>query len=130
VPIGQAEAVAVLRAKTTVVALVETATGVHAAEEIAAVPGIDVLFLGSSDLAADLGVEGNKDAATLWEAAKRIVAACRAHGKTPGIGGITDNAHFERALSIGMRYLSAGHDAMLLQTAAAEKVASLRALTK
>lgn len=127
-PIGQADAVAALAAETLVVAIIETQRGVVNAESIAAVPGVDVLFLGASDLTADLGLPGAKDDPAVWDAARALAEACGAAGKVAGMGGITQNAHFARAKSLGMRWISAAHDATLLQAAATDRARLLRSL--
>lgn len=125
-PISQGDATAALTAETSVVGIIETRRAMEAIDEIAAVPGLDVLFLGASDLMADLGRPGRKDDPALWESAAAVVAACRRHGKTPGIGGLPDDSQLQRAQAMGMRYLSAGHDAALLQSAASTRVRLLR----
>jgi 2-keto-3-deoxy-L-rhamnonate aldolase RhmA len=127
-PIGQAQTVAVLEAETLVVAIIETRRAVENAAAIAAVEGVDVLFLGASDLTADLGRPGAKADPALWESAEAVAAACRAAGKVPGMGGIVEEAHFARAIGLGMRWISAAHDATLLQAAATERARRLRAL--
>lgn len=127
-PIGQGEAVPLLAAATLVAVIIETQLGVANAAAIAAVDGIDVLFLGASDLMTDSGEPGRKDSPMLWQAAEAVVAACAAHGKVPGIGGITEEAHFVRAKRMGMRYLSTAHDATLLQSAATARAAWIRAV--
>jgi 2-keto-3-deoxy-L-rhamnonate aldolase RhmA len=128
VPVPQAEAVAALSAATITVAIIETRAGVANAQAIAAVEGLDVLFLGASDLSADLGRPGMKDDPVLWEAAAAVAGACRAAGKVPGMGGIVQEAHFARAKALGMRWISGAHDATLLQAAATERARRLRAL--
>ncbi|WP_270933509.1 aldolase/citrate lyase family protein [Falsiroseomonas oryzae] len=128
VPTAQAEAVASLAAETLVVVIIETRQAVANAAAIAAVEGVDVLFLGASDLSADLGRPGAKDDPALWDAAAAVAAACRAAGKVPGMGGIVEDAHFARARALGMRWISAAHDATLLQAAATERAKRLRAL--
>jgi len=125
-PVTQGEATAMLAAETVVVGIIETRRGLDAVDEIAAVPGLDVLFLGASDLMADLGRAGMKDDPVLWEAAEKVIAACRRHGKTPGMGGLPEDAQLQRAVGLGMRYISAGHDAALLHSAATARVAALR----
>jgi 2-keto-3-deoxy-L-rhamnonate aldolase RhmA len=127
-PIGQAEAVAVLTAETLVVAIIETRLAVANAAAIAAVAGVHVLFLGASDLTADLGRPGAKDDPAVWDAAEAIAEACRAAGKVSGMGGIVEEQHFARAKALGMRWISAAHDATLLQAAATERARRLRSL--
>jgi 2-keto-3-deoxy-L-rhamnonate aldolase RhmA len=127
-PVTQSEAVTALDAETLVVVIIETRRAVCNAAAIAAVPGVDVLFLGASDLTADLGHPGAKHLSEVWEAAETVAQACRAAGKVPGIGGIVEEAHFARAKALGMRWISAAHDATLLQAAATERARRLRAL--
>lgn len=59
---------------------IESAAAVAAADAIAATPGVDVLFIGHSDLGADLD-----DDAALAQADVQVVAACRRHGKRAGL---------------------------------------------
>lgn len=127
-PVTQTDAVACLAAETMVVAIVETLAAVAAAKDIAAVPGVDILFLGASDLMADMGRTGAKDDPALWEAVAAVEAACRRHGKIPGMGGLVEEAQLARAIGLGMRYISAAHDAMLLQAAASGRAKRLRSL--
>jgi 2-keto-3-deoxy-L-rhamnonate aldolase RhmA len=67
-----------------VVVVVEEARAVENIEAIAATPGIDVLFIGTSDLAFSLGLRGQQDHPKLQEAMAKIVAAGKAHGKVLG----------------------------------------------
>ncbi|WP_431285199.1 HpcH/HpaI aldolase family protein [Humitalea sp. 24SJ18S-53] len=127
-PIGQADAVAQLASESMVVVIIETLAGVAAADAIAAIPGVDVLFLGASDLMTDIGRPGAKDDPALWDAAATVEAACRRHGKTAGMGGLTEEAQLARAIGLGMRYISAAHDASLLQTAATARAGRLRGI--
>lgn len=62
-----------------VVVIVEQARAVDQIEEIAAVPGIDVLFIGVNDLSYSLGLRGKQDDPRLKEAIEKIVAAGRRH---------------------------------------------------
>jgi 2-keto-3-deoxy-L-rhamnonate aldolase RhmA len=67
-----------------VVTVVEEACAVDRIEEIAAVPGIDVIFIGTSDLSFSLGLRGRQDDPTLREAIRKVCAAARRHGKFAG----------------------------------------------
>jgi 4-hydroxy-2-oxoheptanedioate aldolase len=64
---------------------IESAAGVAAADAIAAVDGVDVLFLGHADLAADLGCGDDVTAPAVAAAERSVVAACRRHGKRAGL---------------------------------------------
>lgn len=66
---------------TFVAIQIETALAAEEAEEIAAIDGVDLLFVGPSDLSQALGVIGDFTHERCIEAVDRIAAACAAHGK-------------------------------------------------
>ena len=127
-PTSQADAVRLLAERTVVVAIIETRTGLANCDSIAAVDGIDVLFVGMSDLSFDMSTCGNKDDPALWRGLQLVCDACQRHGKCPGVGGISAPEHFARARAFGVRYFSAAHDGTLLATAAADRARTLRQL--
>jgi 2-keto-3-deoxy-L-rhamnonate aldolase RhmA len=67
-----------------VVAVVEDTSAVSHIDEIAATPGIDVLFIGTSDLSFSLGLRGAQDHPKLDEAVGKIAAAAKRHCKILG----------------------------------------------
>lgn len=67
-----------------VVAIIEEASAVEQIDEIAVVPGIDVIFLGPSDLAFSLGLRGDMKHPRVREAMSRVLAAAQRHGKIAG----------------------------------------------
>jgi len=67
-----------------VIAIVEEAAAVERIEEIAATPGIDALFIGTSDLSFSMGLRGEQNEPRLREAIARVVEAGRRHGKAVG----------------------------------------------
>jgi len=66
-------------------AQIETARAVEQADSIAAVDGIDVLFIGHSDLSLDLGCFREFAAPRMLAAEENVLAACARHGKKAGI---------------------------------------------
>ncbi len=62
-----------------VVIIIEQQQAVERIEEIAAVPGIDVIFIGTSDLSFSMGLRGRQDDPKLKEAISRVLAAARKH---------------------------------------------------
>jgi 2-keto-3-deoxy-L-rhamnonate aldolase RhmA len=68
----------------TVVTIIEEACAVERIDEIAATPGVDVLFIGTNDLAFSLGLRGDQMHPKLREAVARVVEAGRRHGKFLG----------------------------------------------
>lgn len=92
---------------------VETAAAVHEIEAIAGVPGVDGIFIGPSDLAADLGHLGNPNHPDVQAAIARAVARIRAAGKAAGI--LTSDADAAaRYLELGFTFVAVGSDAGVL----------------
>ena len=75
-----------------VVAVVEDIPGLEHIDEIAATPGIDVIFIGTSDLSFSLGLRGKQDHPKLDAAISKIVAAGKKHGKILGRPALTPDA--------------------------------------
>jgi 2-keto-3-deoxy-L-rhamnonate aldolase RhmA len=71
-------------ANVMAVAVIEQASAVERIDEIAATPGIDVLFIGTSDLSFSLGLRGRQDEPLLQDAIQKIVEAARRHNKFLG----------------------------------------------
>jgi 2-keto-3-deoxy-L-rhamnonate aldolase RhmA len=67
-----------------VVAVVEDQAGLENVDAIAATPGIDVIFIGTTDLSFALGLRGQQDGPEHRSAIERIVAAAKRHGKIAG----------------------------------------------
>ena len=63
-----------------VVIQIETKEALEQVDEIAAVPGVDVLFIGPNDLSISLGVAGPPTSPTMVAAIEKVVAACQKHG--------------------------------------------------
>jgi 2-keto-3-deoxy-L-rhamnonate aldolase RhmA len=69
---------------TLVIVKIETATGARNAEAIMSVPGVDVGFVGHTDLSVSLGIPGRFGDPAFIAARDAVVAACHRHGKTAG----------------------------------------------
>lgn len=107
--------------------MIETRRGLDAADEILAVPGVDAVFVGPSDLAVDLGMAPSlaADAPSVHEALGRIVDAANRHGVCPAIFTSGHDA-VTRLSAMGFRLLTAGSDRLLMLEAARGLAASLR----
>jgi 2-keto-3-deoxy-L-rhamnonate aldolase RhmA len=66
-------------------AQIETSAGLEHADAIAAVEGIDVLWIGHYDLTASLGIPGQFDHRLFQDAVDSLLETCRRHGKPLGI---------------------------------------------
>jgi 2-keto-3-deoxy-L-rhamnonate aldolase RhmA len=86
---------------TSVHALLESARGIAAADEIAAVDGIDILHVGVNDLSVDLGHVGNPTHPQVLDACAQVVAAAKRHGKLAAIGGLSEPARIRELIRTG-----------------------------
>jgi 2-keto-3-deoxy-L-rhamnonate aldolase RhmA len=102
-----------------VVAVVENTTALSQIDEIAAVPGIDVLFIGTSDLSFSLGLRGKQDHPRLDAAIKRIVAAGKRHGKILGRPGLKPDK-IKQFEDQGFQFFMAGTEADFMAAGAAQ----------
>jgi 2-keto-3-deoxy-L-rhamnonate aldolase RhmA len=67
-----------------VVVIVEEASALFHVDEIAATPGVDVVFIGTGDLSFSFGLRGQQDHPQIEQAAADVLAAARRHGKAAG----------------------------------------------
>jgi 2-keto-3-deoxy-L-rhamnonate aldolase RhmA len=71
-----------------IIVQIETAHAVERADKIAAVDGIDALWIGQYDLTTSLGVPGSFDHPFFEQATKRVLDACHAHNKVAVLGAM------------------------------------------
>ncbi|KAJ3040392.1 hypothetical protein HDV00_010946 [Rhizophlyctis rosea] len=114
-----------------VVVQIETREGLDNVEEIAAVPGIDMLFVGPNDLAADLGFPPSSEnySPKVVAALDRIKTAARAHGKYVGIWA-NDGASAARRCQQGFQMVSIGADIIGMSGWYATEIAIAKGLRK
>jgi 2-dehydro-3-deoxyglucarate aldolase/4-hydroxy-2-oxoheptanedioate aldolase len=123
-PAGEHMATANARVHVTV--MLETKRAFDRLDEIAAVPGIDALTIGPTDLAQDLGVLGTAaQREALDEHRRRLVAAARKHGK--GVAMLTDSAEGVRQMvALGATIINYASDAAVLRAGYAAIVDEIR----
>jgi 4-hydroxy-2-oxoheptanedioate aldolase len=114
-------------AATVTLAMIETKTAMANLDAIAATPGIDVLFVGPSDLSIGLtdGKELDPHSPTVEAALDTLVAACRKAGKIAGLYC----ANAERAVACakrGIRFLAVGSDLGFLRAGTAAQMKVLK----
>lgn len=124
---GAAQTMRDMNAATLVVAMIESVTAVENAAEIASVPGMDMLLVGTNDLSVSLGVPGELEHVKVREAYAQVASACRKHAKHLGIGGLSSRPDFVKQLiPLGARYISAGSDTGFLMGGAIAAAKALR----
>jgi 2-keto-3-deoxy-L-rhamnonate aldolase RhmA len=117
---------AAANARTTVFALIETAEGIDNVEAIAAVPGLDCLWVGHFDLTASMGIPGEFGDPRFTGALARVHAAARANGLA--FGRLVPDVEAGRAaFAEGFDVLCYSGDVWLYQAALADGIGRLRA---
>jgi 2-keto-3-deoxy-L-rhamnonate aldolase RhmA len=99
------------QANTSVLTVIqiETPEAVAHADEIAAVDGVDVLFIGHSDLSLQLGCFRDYQHPRMQAAEQAVLAACRQHGKQAG-AILRPPATAEETMARGFTFLATGTD--------------------
>ena len=123
-----AEAQAAINKEILTLVMLESPRAIENADAIAAVDGVDVLLIGTFDLTAEMGISGQVTHPRVVEAYEKVGAACRAHGKTMGMGGINNEQDMARYLAMGARYLGSGTDQSFIVAGAEERMKFLREL--
>ncbi len=108
-----------------IIAQIETAKGVENVDQIAAVEGIDVLWIGHNDLTNSMGIPGQFDHPDYHKAVERVLAACKAHNKTAGMMPTTVELAHE-LLNQGFRILAYSGDIWLYQQVLRDGLAAIR----
>jgi 4-hydroxy-2-oxoheptanedioate aldolase len=121
------EADYVLRAheQTCVLVQVETQAALAEIEAIAAVDGVDGIFIGPSDLSTSMGHPGNHSHPEVEAAIRDALQRIRACGKAPGIL-MPDIERARAYLALGAQFVAVGVDLALLRQGLANTVASFR----
>jgi 2-keto-3-deoxy-L-rhamnonate aldolase RhmA len=127
-PVG--EAARIVNEETLVVVMLESPKGIENCDAIAAVPGIDALLIGTNDFCFELGIPGKFDDPRVADAYKKVIAACRKHGKSPGMGGMYTAELLERHIAMGVQLILAGSDFSLLMQAGAARAQLVRGFEK
>lgn len=101
---------------TSLTVQIETVAGVDAAAKIAAVDGVDAVFVGPSDLAASMGLLGKQTHPDVVAAVEQVFAAVKAAGKPVGVNAF-DPAAADAYLEAGADFVAVGADVALLARA-------------
>lgn len=109
--------------ETLVCVQLETAEAIANADEILSVDGIDVFFIGPTDLAQSMGFPGQLDAEPVAQAIESTLAKIVAAGRIPGMPG--NRQTVRSVLDTGARYVYA-HVPKLLKSAAADYFAAAK----
>lgn len=107
------------------IAQIETARGLENVERIAAVPGIDALWIGLYDLTNSLGIPGQMDHPQVSAAIERVLAACRVHNKISAVLA-TSIPEAQAQIQRGFQMMIYGGDLWIYQSALRHGLKTLR----
>jgi 2-keto-3-deoxy-L-rhamnonate aldolase RhmA len=130
-PVPAAEARKAMNDATLLILMLESKAAVDNVEAIAAVPGVDVVHIGTNDLSTDLGHPGELTHPDVMAAIERVIKACRANGKFAGVGGLTGGDVLKMlapVVKMGAQFITAASEWNLMMAAGQERVRALRGL--
>lgn len=111
--------------ETCVIVQIETLTALDALESIAAVPGIDSIFVGPADLSANMGYLGDMGNAIPQERIAFAAKTCQRLGKPCGIVGPTPEM-VNKYLDYGFSWVAVNSDMGMMVGRALEYIGKLR----
>jgi 2-keto-3-deoxy-L-rhamnonate aldolase RhmA len=125
---GLREAQESLNRDVLICTIIETEEAIANVDEIAKVPGIDVLMIGSTDLTTRMGIPGEWGHEKVQSAYKRVGAACRRNGKHLGLGGIGDDVWAPHYIKQGAHMVLAHSDHGMIMDSGSARARMLRGL--
>jgi len=105
---------------------VESPVAVEAADDLAALDGVDVLFVGPADLSHSMGIPGDFGHPAFAAALDRVAAAAKARGKGAGIL-LRDASEIPAYRDRGYDFIGIGSDAGMVMSGARSQLAAARA---
>ncbi len=123
-----AEAQATLNQQVLVCAMIETEEAVANVDAIAAVAGIDVLMIGTTDLTTTMGIPGQWGDRRVQEAYAAVGEACGRHGKLLGTGGIGDDKWAAHYIGRGAHMILAHSDHGMIMESGTQRARFFREL--
>ncbi len=121
--IGHADIARVVNEQIVGIVQIESTGGLAAADDIAALDEVDVLFVGPADLTHSLGIPGRFDEPAYQDALRSVVAACRSGGKAAGIL-IYDAAGLPPLLELGFTFIGLGSEGSFVSAGARAMLAT------
>jgi 4-hydroxy-2-oxoheptanedioate aldolase len=104
---------------------IETKESLNHLDEIAAVEGVDVLFIGPADLSMELGIFEQFDNSIFLDAVKNIVHAAQNAGKATGILFFNPD-DYKKYHDMGIKFIACGADATFVANGSREMAKRLR----
>ncbi|MGE4563578.1 MAG: HpcH/HpaI aldolase/citrate lyase family protein [Victivallaceae bacterium] len=122
-----AEYMAHANRETFLMMQIEDAEAIDQIEAIAAVPGIDLIFIGPADLSHSLGCPGDLKNPRIREVITRTVRACKANGIYCGTAGL-DIAYTRELLELGVKFITGQSEYSMIRESTRTVLADISAL--
>lgn len=122
------KAIQIIDRECLIVVMLETEAAIAQADEIAAINGIDVVMIGTNDLAIDMGIPGQFADDRIVAAYETVKAACEKNGKWMGMGGVYNSELLQRYVTLGARFILSGNDIGFMMAGAQARTGELRDL--
>jgi 2-keto-3-deoxy-L-rhamnonate aldolase RhmA len=114
---------------TMVIAQIESEEGVARSREIAAVDGVDVLWIGQNDLTASLGIAGQFSHPRYLGAVETVLRSCEEHGVAAGFCA-TSVEEAQGLVTLGVRCLAYQNDIAIYRNGLSAGIETLREWTR
>lgn len=111
--------------KLLTVVQIETSISIDHVDEIAAVEGVDVLFVGPMDLSVSMGLACQWNDSRIRAALDKAVNACRKAGKAAGIMVLNEN-QIEQVVADGFSFLAMGSDGAVVVSGMRQMASAFR----
>ena len=121
-----AQSVPALQDNTLVVCMIENREGVENVDEIAAVPGVDVIHVGANDLLTAMGKPGQFGDPEGAAAIEKVIDAAVRHGKIAGVGGDRNLPRQMDYIRRGARFITTNSEIAFLMAEATRVTTELR----
>lgn len=121
-----AEVAKLINDSMLIVIMLESPEAISNVDSIAAVEGVDVILIGTNDLCMEMGIPGDYNNPKVKEAYRKVIEACKKHGKTPGMGGVYNEELMSEYIGMGMKFILSGSDLSFMMQSASQRSNKLR----
>jgi 2-keto-3-deoxy-L-rhamnonate aldolase RhmA len=117
--------------RIVVIVMVETKEAIENIDEILNVEGSDGVLIGPYDLSGSYNIPGQTQSSVILHAMKRVVSACKAHGKVAGMHQVgLDAQQIKNVFADGFSFVAVGMDNVFLGKGLAETMDVLENIRK
>ena len=121
-----AEVAKLINDSMLIVIMLESPEAISNVDSIAAVEGVDIILIGTNDLCMEMGIPGDYNNSKVKEAYRKVIEACKKHGKTPGMGGVYNEELMSEYIGMGMKFILSGSDLSFMMQSASQRSNKLR----